>query len=124
MPKALTLLLDLDDQYRRAVQQSHAFLHRRDRRFAHQQAEHPQPTPVPPSPAAPHAPNGPRRQSGAGPPLRPSPPAARRAGRPPRRRSRPTPTPPRRAPAAPPPPALPFLNAVMTAVFNEFISRR
>ena len=37
MTRSLTRLLDFDDQYRRDSQQSQAFLHRRDRRFAQQQ---------------------------------------------------------------------------------------
>lgn len=70
MPKALTLLLDFDDQYRRDVQQSHAFLHRRDRRFAQQQQDQKQPLTVPAWLAALHALNGQRRESGADPRLR------------------------------------------------------
>ena len=70
MPKALTLLLDFDDQYRRDVQQSHAFLHRRDRRFAQQQEDQKQPLTVPAWLAALHALNGQRREAGADPRLR------------------------------------------------------
>lgn len=71
MPKALTLLLDFDDQYRRDVQQSHAFLHRRDRRFAQQQEAHQQPLTVPDWLAALHALNGQRRNGKRDPRLRP-----------------------------------------------------
>ncbi|MBD3645841.1 DUF2868 domain-containing protein [Alcanivorax sp.] len=70
MPKALTLLLDFDDQYRRDVQQSHAFLHRRDRRFAQQQEDQKQPLTVPAWLAALHALNGQRREADADPRLR------------------------------------------------------
>lgn len=70
MPKALTLLLDFDDQYRRDVAQSQAFLHRRDRRFAQQQQQDRQPLSVPAWLAALHALNGQRRATGADPRLR------------------------------------------------------
>ena len=43
MTSPLTRLLDFDDQYRRDSQQSQAFLHRRDRRFAQQQQDQRQP---------------------------------------------------------------------------------
>lgn len=71
MTNALTLLLDFDDQYRRDVDQNHAFLHRRDRRFAQQQQEQRQPLTVPAWLASLHALNGQRQvDSGSDPRLR------------------------------------------------------
>ena len=71
MANALTLLLDFDDQYRRDVDQNHAFLHRRDRRFAQQQQEQRQPLTVPAWLASLHALNGQRQvDSGSDPRLR------------------------------------------------------
>ncbi len=71
MANALTLLLDFDDQYRRDVDQNHAFLHRRDRRFAQQQQEQRQPLTVPAWLASLHALNGQRQvDSGRDPRLR------------------------------------------------------
>jgi hypothetical protein len=71
LANALTLLLDFDDQYRRDVDQNHAFLHRRDRRFAQQQQEQRQPLTVPAWLASLHALNGQRQvDSGRDPRLR------------------------------------------------------
>jgi hypothetical protein len=71
LTNALTLLLDFDDQYRRDVDQNHAFLHRRDRRFAQQQQEQRQPLTVPAWLASLHALNGQRQvDSGSDPRLR------------------------------------------------------
>lgn len=64
MSRALTRLLDFDDQYRRDQKQGQAFLHRRDRRFAQQQQEQRQPLTVPAWLQALHALNDQRRDSG------------------------------------------------------------
>ena len=70
MTQSLTRLLDFDDQYRRDSQQSPAFLHRRDRRFAQQQQAQRKPLTVPAWLAELHALNDQRQASGHDPRLR------------------------------------------------------
>ena len=70
MTQSLTRLLDFDDQYRRDSQQSQAFLHRRDRRFAQHQQAHRQPLTVPLWLAHLHALNDQRQNTGRDPRLR------------------------------------------------------
>ncbi|MZR63203.1 DUF2868 domain-containing protein [Alcanivorax sp. DP30] len=64
MTSSLTRLLDFDDQYRRDSQQSQAFLHRRDRRFAQQQQTQRRPLTVPAWLAELHALNDQRQAHG------------------------------------------------------------
>ncbi|MCK0154398.1 DUF2868 domain-containing protein [Alcanivorax sp. S6407] len=70
MTSSLTRLLDFDDQFRRDSQQSQAFLHRRDRRFAQQQQEQKRPLTVPAWLAELHALNDQRQSKGPDPRLR------------------------------------------------------